>query len=146
VARDAEYREIDFTDELLADGSVHRRYSDGREEWRSRGEGQVVQWRDDHGNSGTDEALGERIVRRLYATGRVVYGREQGYGRTAWADGTLTRNRTAFGGRMGTILAAAGAGTLLGAVRPPPEALSPEDAEELRRQARQARQDGDGLG
>jgi hypothetical protein len=132
----AEYEVIDFTDEPLADGIVHRRYSDGREEWRSRGDGHVVWWRDDQGKSGTDEALGEHIVKRQYASGRVVYGREQGYGRTAWADGTVTRNRTAFAGRMGTILAAGSAGGLFGTVRPPPQVLPAEDEEELRRQAR----------
>ena len=147
------YRDVSYTDELLSDGSVHRRFSDGREEWRWRGPGALVSWRDNAGASGTDEALGGRIVKRIYSDGRAVYGREQGYGRTAWSDRTLTVNRTSFGGRIGTILAAAGAGFALGAIVTPPLAMTPLEEEELRRQA-QANQssssdgggDGDGDG
>jgi hypothetical protein len=141
------YRDVSFSDELLSDGSVHRRFSDGREEWRWRGPGSVVQWRDNSGQSGTDEALGGRIVKRLYADGRAVYGREQGYGRTAWSDRTLTINRTSFGGRVGAILAAAGAGFALGAIVAPPMFMSPIEEEELRRQAAQgSNSSGDGGG
>lgn len=135
------YRDVSFTDELLSDGSVHRRFSDRREEWRWRGPGGLVHWRDNSGGSGTDEALGGRIVKRLYTDGRAVYGREQGYGRTAWSDRTLTVNRTSFGGRVGTILAAAGAGFALGAIVAPPLALTSLEEEELRRQ--QASQSSD---
>jgi hypothetical protein len=139
------YRDVKFTDELLSDGSVHRRFSDGREEWRWRGPGGLVHWRDNVGATGTDEALGGRIVKRLYTDGRAVYGREQGYGRTAWSDRTLTVNRTSFGGRVGTILAAAGAGFALGAIVAPPLAMSPLEEEELRRQqANQSSSDGGG--
>jgi hypothetical protein len=132
------YRDVSFTDELLSDGSVHRRFSDGREEWRWRGPGPLVSWRDNAGASGTDEPLGGRIVKRIYADGRAVYGREQGYGRTAWSDRTLTVNRTSFGGRVGSILAAAGAGFALGAILAPPFAMTPLEEEELRRQANQS--------
>lgn len=129
------YREISFTDELLADGGVHRRYSDGRQEWRWRDQRQpVVHWRDNQANSGTDEQLGQRIIKRRFATGQVLYGRDLGYGRTVWSDGILTRNRTSFGGRMGAILAAAGAGALLGAVVAPPLAMSADEEEQLRQQ------------
>lgn len=143
------YRDVSYTDELLSDGSVHRRFSDGREEWRWRGAGSIVHWRDNHGATGTDEALGGRIVKRAYSDGRAVYGREQGYGRTAWSDSTLTVNRTSFGGRVGTILAAAGAGFALGAIVAPPLILSSFEEDELRRQQAQAGQsnsssDGDG--
>jgi hypothetical protein len=138
------YRDVSFTDELLSDGSVHRRFSDGREEWRWRGPGALVQWRDNRGGTGIDEALGGRIVKRLYTDGRAIYGREQGYGRTAWSDRTLTVNRTSFGGRVGAILAAAGAGFALGAIVAPPLALSPIEEEELRRQQAQASQSGSG--
>lgn len=99
--------EITYTDELLADRTVHRRYSDGRQEWRSRGPDGVVSWRDDRGSAGTDEPLGRHLIKRTYGDGRVVYGREAGYGRTLWGDGTLTANRSSFGGRLGGILAAA---------------------------------------
>jgi hypothetical protein len=136
------YLDVRFTDTLLSDGSVHRLFSDGREEWRWRGPGNVVQWRDNRGQSGTDEALGGRIVKRLYSDGRATYGREQGYGRTAWSDRTLTVNRTSFGGRVGTILAAAGAGFALGAIVAPPTSLSPLEEEELRRQAAQNQSSG----
>jgi hypothetical protein len=72
------YRDVSYTDQLLSDGSVHRRFSDGREEWRWRGPGALVSWRDNGGASGTDESLGGRIVKRVYSDGRAVYGREQG--------------------------------------------------------------------
>jgi hypothetical protein len=140
------YRDVSYTDELLSDGSVHRRFSDGREEWRWRGPGTLVQWRDSAGRSGTDEALGGRIVKRLYADGRAVYGREQGYGRTAWSDRTLTVNRTSFGGRMGTILVTAGAGFALGAIVAPPLAMSALEEEELRRQQAQSSSSDSGGG
>lgn len=132
------YRDVTFTDELLSDGSVHRRFSDGRQEWRWRGQGRVVHWRDNAGGSGTDELLGGRIIKRMFADGRVLYGRDQGYGRTAWGDQTLTVNRTSFGGRAGALLAAAGAGFALGAIVAPPLAMSAEEEEELRRQAQQS--------
>jgi hypothetical protein len=140
------YRDVSFTDELLSDGSVHRRFSDGREEWRWRGAGSVVHWRDNRGATGTDEALGARVVKRAYSDGRTVYGREQGYGRTAWGDSTLTVNRTSFGGRVGTILAAAGAGFALGAIVAPPMILSPLEEDELRRQQAQSSNDSGGDG
>ncbi|GIJ44492.1 hypothetical protein Val02_13780 [Virgisporangium aliadipatigenens] len=133
----SQYREINYTDELLADGSVHRRFSDGREEWRRRGPDRLVHWRDNQGQQGTDELLGNRIVKRFYAGGQAVYGRDIGYGRTVWGNGTLTRNRTTFGGRMGAILAAVGAGAVLGAIVAPPMFMSPEEEEDLREQARQ---------
>lgn len=129
------YAEVAFTDQLLADGSVHRRFSDGREEWRRRGPGTVVYWSDNQRNSGTDEPLGNKIVKRTFASGAVHYGREQGYGRTAWPFARLTVNRTSFGGRIGTILAAVGGGLLVGAIVDPPLTLSPFEEDELRRQA-----------
>jgi hypothetical protein len=132
------YRDVTFTDELLSDGSVHRRFSDGREEWRWRGPGRSVLWRDNTGSTGTDEALGGRIIKRTFADGRVLYGREQGYGRTAWGDQTLTVNRTSFGGRIGRVLAAAGAGFALGSIVAAPLVLSPLEEDELRRQAQQS--------
>jgi hypothetical protein len=136
------YRDVTFTDELLSDGSVHRRFSDGREEWRWRGQGTLVHWRDSAGGSGTDELLGSRIIKRTFADGRVLYGRDQGYGRTAWGDQTLTVNRTSFGGRAGALLAAAGAGFALGAIVAPPLAMSALEEDELRRQAQQSTSSG----
>jgi hypothetical protein len=137
------YRDVDYTDALLADGTAHRRFSDGREEWRHRVGPTFVQWRDNQGASGTDEALGARLVKRTFANGQAVYGRELGYGRTVWGNGTLTRNRTSFGGRMGLLLTAIGAAALLGTVVPPPLHLSLAEEEELRRQA-QLQQQGSG--
>jgi hypothetical protein len=134
------YRDVTFTDELLSDGSVHRRFSDGREEWRWRGQNRQVLWRDNTGATGADELLGARIIKRTFADGRVLYGRDQGYGRTAWGDRTLTVNRTSFGGRAGRLLAAAGVGFALGAIVAPPLAMSFAEEEELRRQAQQASQ------
>jgi hypothetical protein len=148
----SDYRTVSFTDELLADGSVHRRYSDGREEWRRQRPDGIVQWRDSVGGTGTDEPLAERLIKRTYdANGRTVYGRDQGYGRTAWGDRTLTVNRTTFGGRMGVVLAAVGGGLLLGAIVAPPMALTAGAEEELRQQLAQQKQqttsnDGGGNG
>ena len=66
--------EITYSDELLADGTVHRRYSDGRNEWRSRGTDGRIHWRDDRGDSGTDERLGRDLVKRSHTDGRTGYG------------------------------------------------------------------------
>jgi hypothetical protein len=60
--------EIPYHDELLADRTVHRRYADGREEWRARSPSGVVTWRDNQGGAGTDEQLGKRIIKRRSAT------------------------------------------------------------------------------
>jgi hypothetical protein len=133
----SQYREIAYTDELLSDRSVHRRFADGRQEWRRRNGHRHVEWRDDQGRSGVDEALGGRVIKRQYSTGQIVYGRDQGYGRTAWSDGTMTVNRSSFGGRTGAIIAAVGAGALLGAVIAPPLAMSAMEEEQLRQQAQQ---------
>ncbi|WP_054816627.1 hypothetical protein [Nocardia arizonensis] len=129
-------QQITYTDELLADGTVHRRYSDGRQEWRTRGNG-VVSWRDDRADSGTDESLGPKLIKRVHRDGAVRYGRECGYGRTLWGGGVLTVNRSSFGGRLGAILAGVAGGVLLGSLIDPPDFLSPDQEEELRRQAAQ---------
>ncbi|MFF3749870.1 hypothetical protein ACFYYH_05310 [Streptomyces sp. NPDC002018] len=130
-------RETPYRDELLADGSVHRRYEDGREEWRRREGGTVVRWHDNRGAAGTDELLGGRIIKRWYADGTVAYGRDIGYGRTVWGQGeTVMVNRTSFGGRVGVLLGGLGLATLaVTAAQFPPVSLSPEEEEELRQQA-----------
>jgi hypothetical protein len=130
-----EHRQITYTDELLSDDTVHRRYADGHEEWRRRTPAGTVSWQDSHGNSGTDEPLGRRLVKRTYRDGRVVYGREGGYGRTLWGDGVLTANRTSFGGRLGAILAGMAGGALLTGMAMPPDMLTAAQEEELRTQA-----------
>ncbi|MGW7263352.1 hypothetical protein [Streptomyces sp. NPDC054842] len=137
-------REIGYTDELLADGSVHRTYEDGRQEWRRRGPGGVVDWHDDRGAAGTDELLGDRIVKRLLADGTVTYGRDIGYGRTLWGSGdTVMINRTSFGGRMGAILVGLGVtGLAVTAAQLPPAHLTPEEEEELRQQAQSSSASG----
>ncbi|MEU3345086.1 hypothetical protein ABZ723_08790 [Streptomyces sp. NPDC006700] len=128
-------REIGYRDELLADGSVHRTYEDGRQEWRRRGPSGQVHWRDDRAGTGTDELLGTTIVKRTLADGTVTYGRDLGYGRTVWGRGeTLTINRKSFGGRIGAVLGVAG--LAVAASQLPPLSLTPEQEEELRRQAR----------
>ncbi|WP_109525134.1 MULTISPECIES: hypothetical protein [Nocardia] len=128
-------RQVTYSDELLTDGTVHRRYSDGRQEWRSRGPGTTVSWRDDRGTSGIDEPLGRTMVKRVFSNGTVLYGRESGYGRTLWSDGLLTVNRSSFGGRLGAILAAVAGGALLGGLIMPPDFMSAAEEDELRRQA-----------
>lgn len=126
--------QVSYVDGLLADGTVHRRYSDGRQEWRTRGPDGVVHWRDDAGRTGVDEALGHRLVKRTHAGGMTRYGREAGFGRTLWSDGVLTVNRSKFGGRLGAILAAGAGAAVLGAIALPPQWLSPEDELALRAQ------------
>ncbi|GAA1166751.1 hypothetical protein GCM10009654_24590 [Streptomyces hebeiensis] len=133
-------REISYRDELLADGSVHRTYEDGegREEWRTRVPGTAgVRWRDNRGASGTDELLGNRIIKRSHADGTVTYGRDIGYGRTVWGQGeSVMLNRTSYGARMGVLLGTLGLATLaVTAAHYPPVSLTPEEEEELRQQA-----------
>ncbi|MDX3383348.1 hypothetical protein PV682_18015 [Streptomyces niveiscabiei] len=137
-------RETGYRDELLADGTVHRAYEDGGQEWRRRAPDGVVRWRDERGGSGTDELLGDRIVKRVRADGTVIYGRDIGYGRTLWGRGErLTVNRTSFGGRMGAVLAGIGiAGLAVTAAHLPPVSLTPEEEEELRQQAQSSSSGG----
>lgn len=138
------YREVAFRDELLADCSVRRAYADGRQEWRRRAPGFRVTWRDDTGRTGVDEQLGSRIVKRRIDPDTVLYGRDIGYGRTTWSDGTLTVNRTSLGGRTGLIIAGIGAAGLLPAIVDPPFAMSPQEEEQLRQQQAQQASSGGG--
>jgi len=136
---------LTYQDEVLADGSLRRSFSDGRHEWRRRLPDGRVEWQDSQGYAGVDELLGDGIIKRTFNNGRVIYAREQGYGRTLWHGGrVLTVNQTSFGGRAGMILAAMGAGFLLGSLVPPPEFLSPEEEELLRQKALQQQQTGYG--
>ncbi|MFE9132756.1 hypothetical protein [Streptomyces sp. NPDC007355] len=142
--------EIGYADELLADGTVHRAYEDGLEEWRSRTPGRphLVRWHDNRGSSGTDELLGGRIVKRTLADGTVTYARDIGYGRTLWARGEkVLVNRSSFGGRMGVLLTGLGVATLaITAAQLPPLSMSPEQEEALRQQQAQASQSSSGSG
>ncbi|MEV7782870.1 hypothetical protein [Kitasatospora sp. NPDC088351] len=143
-------RHIGYRDELLADGTVHRRYEDGRNEWRRRGAGGLVHWHDNRGDAGTDERLGTDLVKRTHVDDTVSYGRDIGYGRTVWARGELvTVNRTAFRGRLGVVLGALGvAGAAAVAVSQfPPLELGEDEEEQLRQQARaQSADSGGGSG
>ncbi|MFB6617928.1 hypothetical protein ACIGFK_16980 [Streptomyces sp. NPDC085524] len=134
-------QEIGYADELLADGTVHRRYEDGLEEWRSRTAGRphLVSWHDNRGGSGTDELLGNRVIKRTLADGTVLYARDIGYGRTVWPRGErVTVNRSSFGGRMGVLLAGLGVAALaVTAAHLPPLDMTPEEEEALRRQQEQ---------
>ncbi len=133
-----EPRVLTYKDEVLADGSVRRSFSDGTYEWRRRQSDWVVEWQDSQGYSGVDELLGDGIIKRTLSNGRVFYAREQGYGRTLWYGGrVLTINQTSFGGRVGMILASLGAGFLLGSLVPPPDYLTPEEEEMLRQKLRE---------
>lgn len=133
--RGKDAREIGYADELLAGGTVHRRYSDGRQEWRTRTPGGAVPWRDDQGRSGVDEPLGDKLIKRTFSDGSVAYGREAGFGRTLWRDGTLTVNRSSFGGRLGGILAAVTGAVVVGGLVLPPESLTPQEEQALRDEA-----------
>lgn len=147
-----DYRTVTYQDELLADRSVRRIYADGRVEWRRRRDDGLIDWQDNHGNSGVDELLGNGLVKRSYNSGRVVYGREQGYGRTAWSgddasnERVLTVNQSSFGGQVGAILAGVGAGMLMGSIIDPPDTLSAAEEEQLREAARASSSGGDGGG
>ena len=79
------------------------------------------------------------MIKRTLSNGEVVYGKDQGYGRTAWnmnGQRIITHNQSSFGGWIGGILAGVGAGMLLGSVIWPPDAVSAEEEEELRQQIR----------
>jgi hypothetical protein len=136
------HREITYADELLSDNTVHRRYSDGRQEWRSRTPAGTVSWQDNQSNAGIDEPLSRALVKRVYRDGTVIYGREGGFGRTLWGDGVLTVNRSSFGGRLGLILAAMAGGALLVGLAMPPASLTAEQEDELRRRQAQTRSSG----
>ncbi|WP_147437796.1 hypothetical protein [Streptomyces radicis] len=130
-------REIAYTDELLADGTVHRRYDEGRSEWRTRAPDGSVRWRDDRGGSGTDEPLGDRLVKRTHDEGRVEYGRDIGYGRTVWDGGArVTVNRAAAATGPGARLRAGRGPGALGPGLLPPTRLTPDEEERLRRKYR----------
>jgi hypothetical protein len=127
------YQTIEYTDELLADGTVCRRYNNGRIEWRKKIDETKVEWRDNQSTNGFDEILGDGIIKRTYAN-QTIYAREQGYGRTLWSNNLLTINKTDFGGKIGAILAGIGGAFLLGGLVAPPMTLAAEQEAELRRQ------------
>ncbi|KJY31782.1 hypothetical protein [Streptomyces sp. NRRL S-495] len=141
-------RHLGYRDELLADGQVHRRYEDGRSEWRRRGTDRQIHWHDSLGRSGTDEPLGRDLVKRRFADGTAEYGRDIGYGRTVWGGGLVTLNRSSFGGRLGVVVGALGVAGVaaITAAQLPPLALSEVEEEELRQQARQQTSGGGGDG
>lgn len=114
--------EIGFQDERLADGSVCRRYEDGRTEWRTRLDDHRVRWRDANGAEGEDEFLGDGIIKRTAPDRPAEYARDQGYGRTAWMNDLLTINRIV------TVPPPADA-----AFTPPPASLTPAEEEALRK-------------
>ncbi len=128
-------RRIGFRDELLTGGTVCRRYDDGLIEWRTRDEsGSIVTWRDNRGATGTDEALGDRIVKRTTVGRQPIYGREQGFGRTLWSDGRLTVNETGLKAKFGKAAAFIGGGILLSAFAPPPHSMTAAEEQRLREQ------------
>jgi hypothetical protein len=131
---------ITYTDELQADGSVRRNYSNGVFEWRRRLPGGRIEWENSLGQAGVDEALNAEVIKRTLRDGQVFYGREQGYGRTAWggSDRMVTVNKSSFGGKVGAILAGIGAAALMGGIIWPPDSLSADEEEALRQQAHAA--------
>ncbi len=130
----ANYQTIEYTDELLADKTVCRRYNNGRIEWRKRLDDTRIEWRDNQSQQGIDELLGDSIVKRTFGNNPPTYGREQGYGRTLWSNNLMTVNKTNFGGKIGAILATVGGAFLLGSLVAPPMMLAAEQEAELRRQ------------
>jgi hypothetical protein len=141
----ANYQTVEYQDELLADKSVSRVYTNNRREWRTLTAEGRVEWRDSAGTNGVDELLGDGIIKRIVVGGQPVYGREQGYGRTLWSNNLLTINRTSFGGRLGAALTAIGGAALIGGLVAPPLMLTAQEEEQLRQQrAAQQQSSGDG--
>ena len=103
----ANYQTIEYTDELLADKTVCRRYNNGRIEWRKRLDDTRIEWRDNQSQQGIDELLGDSIVKRTFGNNPPTYGREQGYGRTLWSNNLMTVNKTNFGAANPDITSAA---------------------------------------
>lgn len=139
-------RVVRYTDETLADGTIYRRYEDGRAEWRTSEGPDLVRWKDNQGGEGVDERLADGLVKRTWTGGEVTWGREQGYGRTAWSGGqVVTVNSTNFGGRVGKILAAGGLAALATAVISPPDWVDAATETTLRgrRRARTPESDDD---
>ena len=126
-------REVTFVDEVVSGGGVFRRYSDGVEEWRWRDPDGVVWWRDNRRRHGTDEPLCGGLVKRMTLDGGVLYGRDVGFGWTAWSDGRRTLNVTGTPAGLAAMLARVGSQALLSIVRPPPSSLTPTEEERLRR-------------
>lgn len=142
MATTFQYRRIEFSDVRMADGGVHRQYSDGRHEWRWRDGPVLVRWRANDGSTGVDERLARRYVKRTVDGGGTRWGRDVGYGRTVWSDGTMTQNRTSFDGRLGALLAVASLITLAPAVAPPVPPTADLEAALRREQAQRAARDG----
>lgn len=130
------YQTIEYTDELLADKTVCRRYNNGRIEWRKRLDETKIEWRDNQSNQGVDELLGDGIIKRIYGN-QTIYAREQGYGRTLWSNNLMTVNKTSFGGKVGAILVGVGGAFLLGSLVAPPMMLAAEQEAQLRQQQQQ---------
>jgi hypothetical protein len=127
-------REFPYTDQLLADRTVHRRYAAGREEWRTRSSNGMVTWRDNGGGHGTDEPLADRLIKRANADGSVLFGRDIGFGRTLWCNGVMTVNRSSSGGRVGLLLAFAFGSLPVGLLPWPPDTMTAAQEEALRQQ------------
>lgn len=119
------------------DKSVRRAYSDGVEEWRRKLADGRVEWQNNRRESGIDELLGDGVVKRTKANGTILYGREQGYGRTAWSDGQLTVNGASTSGRMGELLTVLGLGLMVSQIIDPPLMMSWEEEEAIRQKAAQ---------
>jgi hypothetical protein len=125
--------EVTFVDEVLSGGGVFRRYSDGVEEWRWRDPDGLVWWRDNRHRHGTDEPLRGALVKRSFLDGHVLYGRDIGFGWTAWSDTRRTLNLTGSPAGLAALLARVGSHALLSVRRPPPRSLTPTEEERLRR-------------
>lgn len=125
--------EVTFVDEVMSGGGVFRQYSDGVGEWRWRDPDGVVWWRDSRRRHGTDEPLRGGLVKRMLVDGRVLYGRDVGFGWTAWSDGRRTLNVTGSPAGLVAMLVRVGSQALLYAMRPPPpSSLTPTEEERLR--------------
>jgi hypothetical protein len=125
--------EVTFVDKILSGGGVFRQYSDGVEEWRWRDPDGLVWWRDNRQRHGADEPLRGGLVKRTFLDGHILYGRDVGFGWTAWNDGTRTLNVTGSPAGLAVLLAGVGSHALLSVLRPPPTSLTPTEEERLRR-------------
>lgn len=138
----ADYKIIYYSDELLADNTVSRLYSNNNREWRKKSDDGRIEWHDSNGARGADELFGDGIVKRAFGDRQqiVIYGREQGYGRTLWSNNILTVRRAASGKHAGEALAAVAGVALLYGLVAPPAALSAAEEEVLRQKRLQEQQ------
>jgi hypothetical protein len=86
---------IGYIDSYFPDGTVRRAYSNGMTEKRTLVAPGRIHWLDSNRQEGYDVDMGNGLVKREYADGRVAYGQNVGNGITGWNNGEyVTVNET----------------------------------------------------